>query len=322
MISLYKYMPMSSLLQFMQDPCLRLTPSNCQNDPFEFGFTKRDIDALNAIAPNKQLGTNIENFAKRHGVISLSSDYRDVCMWAHYADSHRGAVVEICVDEINPQSAFWFPNFIKGRQCSDLLFNKVNYSTSRSLEAPREMTSQQIRHHYYFTKFERWSSEEEYRFIVPFDVVDKIICTALAVKHLHNHTKCDCSIFRQVGDGNAIRYVLEGVELQHMTMSEEGVSILEMLWAESKGTDVMFFSRLAQGVPGKSAGSIGQIYFGLNSDLTDFMDKLEDRSVDSIYGNYVQMINGDLRSLFKAIPDDDSYNFHFDALSRDSQFVV
>ena len=99
-------MPFSTLLKFIDDPCLRVTPSYCQNDPFEFGYTEQDIDQLNAKSGNRRLGSEHRDYAKLHGIVSLCSSKSDILMWTHYADKHKGAAVELLVDRENPQSLF------------------------------------------------------------------------------------------------------------------------------------------------------------------------------------------------------------------------
>lgn len=310
---LYKYMPMSTLLKFMQDPSLRITPCHCQNDPFEFGFSKNDIEQLNSLAPERAIGSHIKNFSQRHGVIALSSDYENICMWAHYADNHKGAVVEILVDESDPFSSFLFPNYVFTRTSSDLHFDNVNYARSRSLDDVIRLPAEKIRLHYYFTKYERWSPESEYRFIVPFDAVNKIVCTKSVVEELKRITGDNCDFFYAMSGKEPQMYVVQGVQLEALTMDTGKFAILEALWNLSNGTNVMFFARLARGV---SSGSIGRICFGVNANLTEFMKNIENSSVEAIYKNYVNFLDGSLHSLFQATVDVNSYKLKFTPITR------
>lgn len=316
MLRLFKYMPMATLLKFMQDPCLRITPSHCQNDPFEFGFSKNDIEALNMLEPGRSIGSHIQAFAQRHGVISLTTEYQDVCMWAHYAEHHKGAVVEILVDKSDPYSAFLFPDFIVQRSISDLHFSNVKYEKVRSLEAVTKKNAEDIRFHYYFTKYERWSSESEYRFIVPFDAVYKIVCTECSAKHLKWITGSNCNFLSEISGSEPKLYEIKGPNLEVLTMDPGRFAILETLWGLSEDTNVMFFLRLASGCPGISSGSIGRIYFGANADLTKFMEDIEDSDCESLYRNYINLSDGCLHSIFQATIEANSYELKFLPVSR------
>lgn len=121
-------MPISLFHQFLEDPCLRLTPSFCQNDPFEFGFTEKNISELGTLYNRKGLGKRLESFSKFHGIISLSATCTNIPMWAHYANNHIGFAVELEIDGTNPENLFInsTSQYLKPKS-SDFLFDKVSY---------------------------------------------------------------------------------------------------------------------------------------------------------------------------------------------------
>jgi len=108
-VKLYKYMPYRK--EFFKDPLLRLTPSSGFNDPFdskpsgeamakklaflscEDGEECREPtpEIIDKMGPEKD---NIVQELENLGIICLTEDLHNLLMWSHYADEHRGIVVE------------------------------------------------------------------------------------------------------------------------------------------------------------------------------------------------------------------------------------
>lgn len=60
------------------------------NDPFEYSFISKDVDAPNS----KKLGFARAIMASRKGIVSFSSVNDDLLLWSHYGTSHRGLCFE------------------------------------------------------------------------------------------------------------------------------------------------------------------------------------------------------------------------------------
>lgn len=115
--SLYKFMPCRSKGDcFFDNFLIRLSSRNSMNDPFEvlpseeslynflrtyahgaLGNTKEEITNStlfkNTIS-NTTTGKQIDIFNKT-GAICLTETKRNLLMWSHYADSHKGFVIEL-----------------------------------------------------------------------------------------------------------------------------------------------------------------------------------------------------------------------------------
>lgn len=97
------------------------------------------------------------------GILSLTAKEDNLLMWAHYANEHKGFVIEF-----EKENAFFEPmdanNYIyKGIQ-------KVNYSKKR----PNNFLSDYNFDELFLTKSIEWEYEEEYRIIKRLDGADEI----------------------------------------------------------------------------------------------------------------------------------------------------
>tara|TARA_Y100000310_G_C20692193_1_gene823064 strand:- start:3654 stop:4562 length:909 start_codon:yes stop_codon:yes gene_type:complete len=108
-MKLYKYMPYRK--EFFEDPLLRLTPPSGFNDPFDSKPSEEAMakklaflaceDGEECRKPTheliKKMGPEREDIVrelKNLGIICLTEDLHNLLMWSHYADEHRGVVVE------------------------------------------------------------------------------------------------------------------------------------------------------------------------------------------------------------------------------------
>lgn len=322
MLKLYKYMPFSTLLKFIDDPCLRVTPSYCQNDPFEFGYTGQDIDQLNSKSRNSRLGSELRDYSKLHGIVSLCSSKSDILMWTHYADKHKGAVVELHVHADNPQSLFinstglYSPPFYH----SDFIFDKVNYEKKRHCpNIEQDINLEAVRKHYYFTKAKEWKPEQEYRFIIPLTWINQVLFSQdgyQKAKVILNKFPDSISCLNKDDSHNPNKtYKLNNLEY----ISAVDIQSLAKLWAESNETDTLFLIRLNSGVPGGSEGHIGRIYLGCRSNIEYFISYMKNNNHESlsIAENYHD-IQGNSKGIYKGAIDDNEYKIAF----REETFCI
>ncbi len=310
-------MPFTTLLKFIDDPCLRVTPSYCQNDPFEFGYSEQDIDQLNTRSGNKKLGNELRDYSKLHGIVSLCSSKSDILMWSHYADKHKGAVVELHIDRNHPESLFvnstgeYSPPF----NYSDFIFDKVNYKKKRHYpEIERDINLDSVRKHYYFTKAKQWKLEQEYRFIIPFTWINRVLFSQNGyqkAKVILGEDSRSISCLNQQDRNNPNNiYELNPGALEYITAVN--IEALAKLWIESNETDTLFLIRLNCGTPGCNTGQIGRIYLGCQSSVKDFISYLKnnDHELLSIAENYYNF-QGNSSDIYKGTIDDNEYKITF-----------
>jgi hypothetical protein len=163
MHSLYKYMPLRP--EFFDNFLLRATGRFSLNDPFEVlpsveyfaDFAKKDIGESRAkqaieayISGNPaQLYKHYSGMLTKHGVISFTEIPDNLLMWAHYADEHRGIVIEI-----DREHAFFNDEYSFSGNLHRVLYRKSRLSKFTTYFAP------------YLYKSDEWQYEKEHRFIV------------------------------------------------------------------------------------------------------------------------------------------------------------
>ena len=311
-------MSMDVLLKFLDDPCLRVTPSFCQNDPFEFGYSEKDIEKLDLISRDKRLGRDLKDFSDWHGIVSLASNNSNIMMWSHYANNHTGAVVELIIDEDRPQSLF-VNSAVGGNykpSHSDFSFGKVDYNHERGcndIESFGDIES--IKKHYYFTKAEQWKLEGEYRFITPFNWINRVLLN-------HNGFMKARRILKENSDG--ITCLNKGDPEGHrvyelsssyvFTLSGLNPGLLLELWKASNANEIMFLIRLNSGFSGHSTGGIGKIFLGCQSNDDAFISELNNGQ--GLHCNYYNLSNGNLRNVFKGDIDKNKYKLIFEEVGN------
>jgi hypothetical protein len=308
MKSFYKYMPFSVLKKFLDDPCLRVTPSHCQNDPFEFGYTHEDIDFLNSRDEGENLGEALKDYMSLHGIISLTTSNENITMWSHYADKHKGVVIELLVDEDAPEKLFINSTGLNTPPFNyqDFIFQPVNYSEKRgSFDISKASSLETVKEHYYFTKAKQWITEDEYRFITPMIWINKILFNSDGFARaqnilgdLANNIKC----ISENENTTCPMYKLDPVLI--------GPELIHKLWSSSNEADTMFFIHL-------NPDYIGRIFLGCQFDLEElraFMnqDKFE---MYSIRRHYYDILSWQSRNIEKAKIDNNKYQFYFEDIN-------
>ena len=315
MKTFYKYMPYSTLLKFLNDPCLRVTPSHCQNDPFEFGFSSSNLGELNNESGSIELGTKLEEFAKLHGIISLTTSYENILMWSSYADSHRGAVIEVLIDDKKPHSLFinsTGPN-LPPFKYQDFMFDKVSYKSIRGFKkVDNETDLFEMRRHYYFTKSDQWKFEEEYRFISPMIWINKILFNEDGFNKARKILGSYSSYVRCLNAEGAGEKIYELSSGGLVMLQYENIELISKLWNQSNINETMFFIRLNSGIPGSNDCHIGRVFLGCQANHDDFISELKNHHDElSIMSKYFNSINGELCDVFKGEIDKDKYKLLF-----------
>jgi len=182
---------------FFDNFLLRATPVYDLNDPFEgavtFDHIKDENDILNkffnlteeqSYLLNDFLGStqmDLHDF----GIISLTEDPLNPIMWSHYADNHKGFVIQLDV------SNSFFDGANKNIKFKEDIFGlvsdipkSVRYSRHRKLflfpeeihpNKKYEFPHKKLYQHLMYTKSNDWMYEKEYRTIVELKNADVIL---------------------------------------------------------------------------------------------------------------------------------------------------
>ncbi|WP_447835868.1 DUF2971 domain-containing protein [Aeromonas salmonicida] len=193
---LYKYY--NSLPEdYFLDPTLKLAQPKNLNDPFENNIQRKIIEENSIIrqrlksfeyfdepgSMEKTIIRNIYDALNMNGVISLSETQRNLLMWAHYANEHKGLCIGYEPDIITTSTTN-LPNELNK-------LHKINYDTSRfdplsdyfdNRSAARWINS--VLKKMLTTKSDEWIYEKEHRYIHPITDCDYILS---AGKMVHNN---------------------------------------------------------------------------------------------------------------------------------------
>ncbi|WP_019866843.1 DUF2971 domain-containing protein [Methylovulum miyakonense] len=205
---LYKYMPLRP--SFFNEPMLRATPVTALNDPFEGLFNKNQvinasrhqtnffkesgIEDVNEFEENEteELMSVIQSDFFSLGIISFTEDHINPLMWAHYADEHRGMVIQfktevpLFSDSFKDVEGIGKTRFGKAYLGDVFEFpERVVYRRETpSFEHKEDAEPESINEYHWnkfnksilFTKANDWIYEKECRSIVRLQDADRIIC--------------------------------------------------------------------------------------------------------------------------------------------------
>jgi len=106
------------------------------------------------------------------GVLSLTETPREPLMWSHYADSHKGFVIEF--DE---KHSFFTEHRVENNVINGL--HEIIYSSRRpAIQALTEImknSADEFGAKMFFTKSKQWVDEREWRMVLPLKLADKVI---------------------------------------------------------------------------------------------------------------------------------------------------
>ncbi|MBM3531066.1 MAG: DUF2971 domain-containing protein, partial [Alphaproteobacteria bacterium] len=120
------------------------------------------IDNMRRYLPEYQSETRA--IADKITVLCLTEKHDDILMWSHYADCHKGVVLEFrCLPHLD--SAMGAAQAVTYSKEMPTLFDEeflVNLLAGRTMMDPAEIAKKQI-----LTKADRWSYEKEWRLYLP-----------------------------------------------------------------------------------------------------------------------------------------------------------
>lgn len=195
MTTLYKYLPNLGINYFEQ-PTLKISPPLLLNDPFEFAISSeikrvcRNYFKENSKAPPHLDEKVIQDYLRHNlssiGIISLSETHRNLLMWAHYADEHKGFCIGIEDDYLNVSNTIE-PNISAIPVQNHPI--KIKYDTKRFDLEIHESSLNNLLNKLALSqltvKSDDWIYEKEYRSIVYLLNHDKVIFNGSLPKEVH-----------------------------------------------------------------------------------------------------------------------------------------
>lgn len=177
----YKYLPISRLT-YLENELLRFTQPADLNDPFECLPKKPSYEEFNnlidSLIPKNtdkhkeqkirtEFNSNyLDEFYKTQsdkvnediGIFSLSKNWKNSLMWAHYTESHKGFCLGFDSNHI------FFTNYLSEVENIYKAIKDVIYSEKR-VEIPMILGQEKLNYEPYITKSLDWSYEEEIRIV-------------------------------------------------------------------------------------------------------------------------------------------------------------
>jgi hypothetical protein len=185
----YKYLPIERQSYF-KDELIRYTQPIDLNDPFEClpeKPTEKEfnevVEKISGLLPKmgsplsdkagklnlKEIYRNAyKNVNNDIGILSLTKNWNNTLMWAHYTISHKG----FCIG-FDPNDNY-FKNYLSSDKEKSKTVKDVIYSDKR-VKIPMELGQKRLEFEPYITKSKDWEYEEEVRVIATLNLSDKKI---------------------------------------------------------------------------------------------------------------------------------------------------
>lgn len=280
---------------FFSNPMIRATPALSLNDPFEGHFNEIQVkdakinqlrfyrkcgldtyDDSDDYQINESVGVLQGNISDL-GIISLSESYNNPLMWAHYANEHKGMVVEFDFNEfffedsilINNGKASRFGRNILGR-CYEYP-EKVDYQRELPNFSRSELSAPDSIDEYHWDKFFKtilftksidWIHEQEQRIVVPLKYADSIIC--IANKHIRETCSRDHAIKVLELEGNKINIIFPPEYEMNEEMGDQSIKN-EIFFSTKNNIETVHLFRI-------NPYSIRTVYFGCKSNYGKSID--------------------------------------------------
>ncbi|WP_420418281.1 DUF2971 domain-containing protein [Pacificispira sp.] len=129
---------------------------------YDLGLLEKDTEEFIEIMMQR-----LEN----SGIFCSSTETKDLLMWSHYADSHKGFLLEI-TPSLEEDSALLASKPVSYSEFRPTIYSTPEEFISLSLMIPREEAVQIVMNRLVYTKGLSWAYEKEYRLWIP-DYVPK-----------------------------------------------------------------------------------------------------------------------------------------------------
>ncbi len=172
---LYKFLDKDGGLKTLEFGKLKVSRFAAVNDPFELKLGQTGIPSEKVDRARREARIQIAKRNAQYGMICFSSTAQEPVLWSHYADCHRGLVLEISVTDSEHRVKI---NYSDERPCVDYEHPDLEESDycSPIFEALLR------------TKSKGWSYEKEYRIyeeLEDCDISGGLYFTLIPAKALH-----------------------------------------------------------------------------------------------------------------------------------------
>jgi len=202
---LFKYMGLD--MRALSDLHLRISSRDCLNDPFEFlptaSAVKRKVEIMQSLDQfqYERIGSqfNVDYMEEldidlaKYGVVCLSENGSSKPMWSHYADEHKGVMIELESENLfnfSPEQKKVMDNDFSAASIKpkpvDYVVKRVSQDISE--ECLYEYANSNFIERFFTVKDYEWKCEQEWRYIFKFLHADKVIIHA-PVEHVENISK-------------------------------------------------------------------------------------------------------------------------------------
>ncbi|TDX15726.1 DUF2971 family protein [Buttiauxella sp. BIGb0552] len=249
--NIYKYTHLR--FDFFDNLLIRATQKYALNDPFELRPShKNEDDDSDSESFEKLANSSYFDYA----VVSLSETNNNLLMWSHYADQHKGIVIEfdanrVLFDDYKDFTALKYDEDLEGEIIDDVEnerreninaghIQRVRYNSKR----PSMQKFENILEHL-LIKSDEWIYEKEHRIILPLLTADYIV---VHEKHLDSieFTLYDSSYLDEKSLGNSMflinikeilklegdRYIRELYEQPYVSEEDAKNSFIESIYRE------------------------------------------------------------------------------------------
>ena len=238
--SLFKYMPLR--LEFFDNFLLRASTRDALNDPFEclptkklwakFAYGKKEVTEEELANYNLDSGNIVSDLIfTRHGLISLTETNDNLLMWSHYADQHRGMVIEF-------DAKHQFFSDKSGDTGYDRRIHRVLYRKER-FSGCDEVANFTSLSELFFHKSDEWEYEKEHRLLlslsksdvilVPksYENIDSFPLTPFTdnFDRLTSYESIDCALYFYTIPYDAIKSITFGCNVKEDLINEAKIKI-------------------------------------------------------------------------------------------------
>jgi hypothetical protein len=252
--------------EFFDGFYLRASQRGVLNDPFEFN-PALDLGGLfSARCKDDGFNKELNRFSSDLkfndvGVISFTENHNNLLMWSHYADQHKGVVIEFDYKRLEA--------FFNERFSMDNAIERVLYNRERSPSLHDDICIKD----FLLTKSDDWLYEKEHRVLAHLIHSDLLVVNALLYKSLHdfydgNYT----NLFKKVDVCNERGTIT-------IKLNKRCVALLDKCFIDGSSTDDREEKELTE-----SQAIIYDLYYSLLKDpSTVFLFEIPKEAVTAIY---------------------------------------
>lgn len=298
-MKIYKYFNANRGFNFLQAPLIRVTNPHLLNDPFEFALTSeisKNIGSILEEDGGRKLAFRqyLDHFTS-YGILSFTKTHDNLLMWSHYADEHKGIVVEFDIPDNDPNSIF---HLYKSKQNHLIHSQMIDYKKKRVYDGDvNKGTINEIKKHYLFSKSDEWIYEKEFRF-----GIDYRLCDFVKVKKDHLEKIFEISYpeesLKDFLDKDEVKYEDDYIWIE-IAPDIIKIDLLAQLWRMSNGENAFFFKLIDK-------EKISKVYLGCRCEPYDLDDAL-----DVIGGQFNMRDGNNYINVYKATIDNEMYNLNF-----------